>query len=301
MTTNKLWAFNDAHNWGVMLMRAALQRGYDARLFEDAREPDEGAVFAHMHHHPQVRNVHKRMMAVLATNPKLVLVPNYRSSVLYDDKLEQTRSFAKYMPRTQVFTTPQSASKYLNSGNISFPFVSKSSEGAGSHNVRMIKSMTMARDEVRFAFSDIGIKCKYGQEQRGYVYWQDFVPDNEGDIRIIAIGGKRMLMRRQNRPERPMASGSGLVTPITKLDDELISAMEFSNKFFTEERQTWCGIDLVKDHKEGTWRLLETTVGWTMNSYYECRVFKADGTPTKSVGQDIWNVFLDEVEAGAFA
>src|SRR4051812_13639792 len=105
MAVKKIWALNDVHNWGVMLLRAAQQRGYDAHLFEDAREPDEGVAFIHIHHHPSVRGVHKRLAQVLATNPNVQLVPSYRSTVLYDDKLEQLRSFAKYMPRTHVFTT----------------------------------------------------------------------------------------------------------------------------------------------------------------------------------------------------
>lgn len=298
MTVKKLWAFNDAHNWGVALYAVAKDRGYDAHLFDDPKEPDEGLMMMHMHHHPSVRNHHKRHMQAMAVNPNLKLVPDYRQAMLYDDKLEQHRSFARWMPRTYVLTSPMAANKFLNKGDLKFPFVSKTSEGAGSNNVRFIRSMTMARDEVKFAFSDIGIRCKYGQDQRSYVLWQEFLDGNAGDWRIIAIGDQRLILKRTNRPDRPFASGSGISEPIKKLDEEAASALAFANKFFSEERTTWCGIDLVKDMRTGEWKLLETTVGWTMPGYVDCTFFTKDGKPTKRDGKDIWHVFLDEYEAG---
>lgn len=297
----KLWAFNDAHNWGAMLVSTAAARGYDAHLFEDGRELESkaGMVFVHMHHHPQVRDRHKRMMAALALNPHLQLIPDYRSSVLFDDKLEQQRQFAKWMPNTQVLTTPGSAKKFLNNAP-KFPIVSKSSEGAASHNVRILETPAQANEEMRFAFSDIGIKAKYGQEQRGYLLWQEFLPGNDGDIRIIAIGSQRLILRRFNRPERPQA-GSTNVKPITKLDAELEQALDFANSFFDQERLRWAGIDIVKDHRTGAWRVLETTVGWTLHGYYECAFFDAGNKPTGRLGSDVWSVLLDEIDAGAFA
>lgn len=295
----RIWCFNDAHNWGGMLASKAKLRGYDARVFDEPSEPTDGYVFMHMHHHPNVRAEHKRMMAKMAMNPELILIPNYISSVLYDDKLEQSRHFAKWMPLTRQFTTPGSAKKFLNAGP-KMPFISKTSEGAGSHNVRLIQTSADALTEIRHAFSDLGIRIKYGLEQRGYLLWQEFVPGNPGDIRVLAIGTQRLVMRRTNRPDRPFASGSGNVQPVTKLDDELISALQFANAFFKEHKQTWCGIDLVYDHARKRWLLLETTVGWTLHAYYECAFFNDRLERTKRTGNDIWDVLLDEVEQGIF-
>lgn len=298
--TKKLWAYEDAHNWGNLLHRAAKARGYDARLFAEAREPDEGIVFVHMHHHPQVRLKHKRMMAAMQVNPALHLIPDYQSSVLYDDKLEQARVYREWMPRTRIFHTPGSSKHFLNT-QPKYPFMSKTAEGAGSHNVRLINNAKDAQDEIRDAFSDIGIKCKYGQEQRGYVLWQELVPGNAGDIRIIAIGDQRLILKRANRPDKPMASGSGNTKPVTVLDAEAATALQFANRFFDAFGLKWCGIDLVMDHAAGEWRLLETTVGWTMTGYYDCNFINRDGTVTDRKGDQVWQVLLDEIERGAFA
>lgn len=293
--TIRLWCFEDSHNWGSMLHAAAEKRGHDVQMFDEPRRPDSGYVFMHMHHHPSVRLIHKRFMAVMAMNPALTLVPEYRSSVLYDDKIEQSRQLSRWMPRTYYFSTPGAARRFLDS-DPAFPFMSKSSEGASSHNVRLIRNMDEARLEVRHAFSDLGIKCRYSQVQRGYLLWQEFIAGNRGDIRIIAIGRQRLVLKRGNRDDRPMASGSGKLTPITKknFDQDCEQALSVANQFFAQEGMNWCGIDMVKDQR-GRWYILECTVGWTLNGYYECQ-FIGDGR----MGDQVWDVFLDELEAGIF-
>lgn len=297
----KIWGFQDSQNWGPLLMTAAAARGYDARVFDDYRIPDEGIVFFHMHHHPAVRTTHKRAMAALAVNSRIELIPDYRSSVLFDDKVEQVRYFARWMPATRVFTTPASAKRFVESG-AQYPFVSKSAEGTSSHNVRLIETAQQARDEIRAAFSDVGISTKYGQEQRGILLWQDFVPGGStGDVRIIAIGGKRLMLRRENRADKPMTAGR--VTPVTSLTSDLQDALRFANEFFAAEQIAFGGIDVIRDGK-GRWTLLELTVGWTLHSYYECAFIENVGDrwiATADKGTRVWDVLLDEIERGAFA
>jgi glutathione synthase/RimK-type ligase-like ATP-grasp enzyme len=291
--TIRLWCYNDSHDWGKNLLDAAQKRGHDVHLFDDARVPDEGYVFMHMHHHPQVRLIHKRIVSIMALNPRLTLIPDYRSAMLYDDKIEQARQLSRWMPRTHVFYTPNSAKRFLDK-QPSFPFISKASEGASSHNVRFIKTFDDARLEIKHAFSDLGIKLRYSQVQRGYLLWQEFIAGNRGDVRVIAIGSKRLMLRRENRDNVPFASGSGRLTPITKLDYELEQALAVSNQFFAQEDQKWCGIDLVKD-ESGRWYVLETTVSWAPHGYYECQFIG-----TNMMGTQIWPVLLDEIEAGVF-
>lgn len=299
----KLWCFDDAHNWGSMLVAAAKERGIDARLFESPRDPDEGFVFMHMHHHPRVRLYHKRCMAIMAMNPNLTLIPEYRSSLLYDDKIEQARQLARWMPRTFLYYTPGAARRGLDAKMPEYPFVSKASQGASSHNVRFVQTPEEARAEIRAAFSDRGIKLHYSESQSGYLLWQQFIPNNAGDIRIIAIGRKRLVLRRGNRADKPFASGSGKLKPIVDLEDEeVLAALHFSNDFFTAEDFKWCGIDLVKDEK-GRWYVLEVTVGWTLHGYYECMFIDCSERQPKLMdrqGFDVWQILLDEIEAGIF-
>src|SRR5690606_37398574 len=114
----------------------AVARGHDARLFSDPTHPYEGVVYARIHHHPEVRLRDKQVMAYLAARRELTLIPDYRSSVLYDDKVEQARQLARWMPRTAIVYSKGAAERALD--RIGLPLMSKSLDGASSHNVRYI-------------------------------------------------------------------------------------------------------------------------------------------------------------------
>lgn len=294
----RFWCFNDPQDWGKGLLEAARKRGHEALMFDMATQPDYGVAFMHMHHHATIRAMHKRIMQRLSLNGELTLIPNYRSAELYDDKLAQARHLSRWMPKTMVFHGPGWAREYLAREG-ALPVMSKTSEGAGSHNVRFLQTMDEADLEIRQAFSDKGIRCRYGQRQIGYLMWQQFIPNNDSDLRIISVGRKRLVLRRFNRSDRPMASGSGKLQPIVKMDDTIASALQVADAFFASEVMPWCGIDMVFDHEKRRWFILECTVGWTMSGYKDCLFFEGHKTIGKT-GADIWEVLVGEVEAGVF-
>jgi hypothetical protein len=45
--------------------------------------------------------------------------------------------------------------------------------------------------------------------ERGYIYFQEFMPDNSFDIRVTVIGSRAFAFTRDNRPGDFRASGSG--------------------------------------------------------------------------------------------
>jgi len=296
-----VWAYDDPQGWGKRLHEACGGRGISCRMFEAAVEPDRGYAFVHMHHHPNLRRLHKKLMQNLSVNNGLTLIPDYRSSVLYDDKLEQARHLARWMPPTKAFFTPMAAKGYLNNDEPAYPFLSKSAEGASSNNVRMINSYQEAMAEVRAAFSDRGIPMHYDLAQLGYLLWQRFIPENDHDVRVVGIGRQRLVLRRFNRTDRPMASGSRNFQSVVDADDEVRSALDYSDRFFEVERMKWAAVDMVRD--ETRWYILETTVGWTMGGYVDCAFFaRTDGEwkPTGKVGRDAWAVLVNEIEQGTF-
>lgn len=68
--------------------------------------------------------------------------------------------------------------------------------------------------------------------ERGYVYFQEFLPGNEFDTRITVLGNRAFGFRRLNRPGDFRASGSGLIEyDPTTIDLECIKiAFEISNR-----------------------------------------------------------------------
>ena len=58
------------------------------------------------------------------------------------------------------------------------------------------------------------------ERQKGYVYFQEFLPGNCFDTRITVIGDRAFAFRRMNRPGDFRASGSGRLRYETELIDK---------------------------------------------------------------------------------
>jgi hypothetical protein len=120
--------------------------------------------------------------------------------------------------------------------------------GAGSSNVRLVHNKSEAKKLIKKAFnrgfsqfdswiylkdrlggyfsgsdSLIGVfkgfarlfittdfSRKYSRE-RGYVFFQDFIPNNAFDIRVIVIGSRAFAIKRMTRKNDFRASGSGII------------------------------------------------------------------------------------------
>lgn len=283
----KVWCFDDVHGWGQSVLMAATKRGHDAIMFDDPNIPDEGVAFVHMHHHPGVRTLHKRMMERLALRGDLLLIPNTRSAALFDDKVEQARHFSRWMPKTHIFQTPYSAREFIERGDC-FPFYSKAREGVNGYNVRLIESYGEAKLEAKYAFSDRGIRARYSQKQIGYVLWQEAIEGFDGDLRIMGVGRKRLALRRY---------ADGRTEPMNDMTVQLASALAFAGRFLERENMPWGLVDLVRDRETNRWYMLESSVSWNMESFLGCRIIDSE-TVTDQTGADIWDAMVVELELG---
>lgn len=300
----KVWCYDDVHEWGAGLANALRAGPYKheliAQVFNDARQPDTGFVMWHMHHHPSVRHVHKRAMQHMSMNPKLTLWPSYQTSILFDDKLEQARQLARFMPPTQAFFTPKTARNYLD--NVTYPFVSKALDGVSSANVRIIEGYKQASEEIKYAFSDRGIRCRNSQAQRGYLLWQEMIPDCDYDIRVMVVGGQRLMLKRFNKA----LDASGVRTEpcapehFRVLDPVLMGALKAAEPVIQACHMNLGLMDFLYDEKQGRYYLLEVTASWSMHGFNDCYFVNAVGEvvtqkdqPVK--GQRLWEVVASEM------
>jgi glutathione synthase/RimK-type ligase-like ATP-grasp enzyme len=77
-----------------------------------------------------------------------------------------------------------------------------------------IKSLLVRiRDSTRYVFTGDypALPSVWWKPEYGYVYFQEFLPDNQFDTRITVIGERAFGFRRLNRPGDFRASGSGLI------------------------------------------------------------------------------------------
>jgi glutathione synthase/RimK-type ligase-like ATP-grasp enzyme len=191
--------------------------------------------------------------------------PDFHTAWHFDDKVGQKYLLeaidAPLVP-TEVFYDKQSAIKWAEIA--SFPKVFKLRDGAGSQNVRLASSkkeairlikqafgrgfstydpMSSLRERwrkfrlgktdvkdvlkgiIRFVYPPTYAKVK-GREA-GYIYFQEFIPNNMYDIRVIVIGDKAFAIKRMVRKNDFRASGSGMILYGKEEFDERCVAIAF--------------------------------------------------------------------------
>ena len=230
--------------------------------------------------------------------------PNYKTVWHFDDKVGQKylleALFAPLVP-SYVFYTKKEALDWVN--NTSFPKVFKLRGGAGSQNVQLVHAKNKAISLVNKAFGrgfsqydrwsnfaervrkyKTGITtftdvckgfirlfyttefAKVAGREKGYIYFQDFIDNNDCDIRIIVIGEKAFAMQRMVRENDFRASGSGITFYRRELFDEASVRISFD---LTKKLHAQClAFDFV--YKEGVPLVLEISYGFAINIYDAC-------------------------------
>lgn len=183
-------------------------------------------------------------------NRGVKVFPGFETSWHFDDKIAQKYLFeSSDLPfiNSYVFYDKKEALDWIS--KTTFPKVFKLRGGASSSNVSLIKNRNQAIKKINIAFNR-GFKLvnrnsffnrkwnEFKKEknlnsflklnkgiykyifpdkennllpiQKGYVYFQDFIKNNDFDIRIVTIGNRSLGFRRFNSKNDFRASGSGL-------------------------------------------------------------------------------------------
>ena len=176
--------------------------------------------------------------------------PNVNTSWHHDDKVGQKyllECIDAPLVKSYVFYSKLKAEAWINS--TTFPKVFKLRGGAGSTNVKLVRTKQHAQsfinkafgkgflqinsidrlkdrfwvlrrdkniDAIKFVLKGIGRLfipielAKFSQREKGYIYFQDFLPNNNYDTRLIVIGNRCFGVRRYTRDNDFRASGSGI-------------------------------------------------------------------------------------------
>lgn len=196
------------------------------------------------------------------------IFPDVNTSWHYNDKLGQKyllEAIDAPLVKTYVFYTRQEALEWIET--TTFPKVFKLRGGAASVNVSLVKTKTEAKRLARKAFgkgfSHINkfnrvrnriwefrnkptlpyfIKIlggiarifvpneveRYSHNEKGYIYFQDFIPNNEYDTRLVVVGERCFGVRRFCRKGDFRASGSGVFDANPSLIDNRCVQIAFT-------------------------------------------------------------------------
>jgi glutathione synthase/RimK-type ligase-like ATP-grasp enzyme len=256
-------------------------------------------------HHANSHDVlfSKQLIYSLQTSGK-VMFPDINTCWYFDDKVAQKylmESIGAPLVPTYTFYDKKTALDWIES--VSFPKVFKLRHGAGSLNVQLAKTkheaialvkrsfgkgfpqyrpVSSLRERwTKFRMGQSGIKdvakglLRFGyttdfnrvvNSERGYVYFQDYIPGKKFDLRVIVIGNKAFGVKRNNRPNDFRASGSGLIEYGKEhFSDELIKQSFSLAKAIKSKALS---IDYVFDEKP---MIVEVNFGYSSEAYEPCR------------------------------
>ena len=258
------------------------------------------------HHHAILKDVliSKQLLFSLQQSGKKVF-PDFNTNWHFDDKLGQKyllESINAPLVPSHIFFDKFHANKWIDS--TTFPKVFKLRGGAGAVNVELVTTEIHARKIVDIAFGKgflhydrwkilkekIG-KMRLGQSNfadvikgtarfvipteyyqmrehdKGYVYFQDFIANNDCDIRVIVIGDRAFAIKRLVRENDFRASGSGKIEyERNNFDDQTIRlAFQVSKKLNIQV----CAFDFVFDHDSNP-LIVEISFGFSMSGYFNC-------------------------------
>ncbi|EFK96825.1 conserved hypothetical protein [sediment metagenome] len=172
----------------------------------------------------------KEKIFFIQNHMKKLIVPNYESTWHFESKVAQSYIFNFHKipsPRTVATFSLNNAKSLLN--NEEYPLVFKKSSDAASRGVRLVKNSMKAK---YLAWKSLytGLWWKAARRilhldhKDNVVYWQEFIPKNECDLRITAIGRKWAFgFWRWNRPNDFRASGSGLIDYVKPIPENAIN------------------------------------------------------------------------------
>ena len=258
------------------------------------------------HHHasPTDQLLAKQLLFALEQSGKKVF-PDFGSGWHFDDKLGQKyllEAIGAPLAPYHVFYDESTALKWVESTD--FPKVFKLRGGAGSRNVRLVKSKRQAKKLVNKAFGRgfpsydkwgdfkenflkklrgksswvnllksfrrIIVSTKHAKvvgRQKGYILFQDFIPNNKFDIRVVVIGARAFAIKRLVRKNDFRASGSGTILyGKNEINEDCVKiAFETSNKL----RAMVVAYDFVFN-QEGSPLIIEINYGYAHKAYFKC-------------------------------
>lgn len=293
----KFFVLDERHVWHEAIVAAATARGFDAkRIFRGTEVDGEGYGFIRCHAEPNALQRNQRDWDEMSA--RLTMIQDEAQVRLYENKSGQFERWADWMPETYRFTDLADAEHF---GRVcELPMVSKADVGASSVNVRVMTKRPELLAHISRVFGP-GVPvnhCSGGAKslQKGYVLLQRFIP-HKVTWRVNALGNCRAAFMRYCYPGRPVAQ-TGNVEPVMQMTDQIESLFEFSNRFFNHARTKWCAIDVLQDGDE--WRLLETSLAWPYPSPGRCNDGTIFGSNRRRKWIDMFDVMMDEVEAGCW-
>lgn len=243
----------------------------------------------------------------IASSMGLRVYPDHNTAWHFDDKIAEMyalQAVGAPIPKSWVFYELETCLKWLEN-ECKYPIVAKLRRGSGSNNVKLIKNYSDAKKYAKRMFGegvspaqsivyktfskvqstkdwktfvnrfkkipDFLWSRRFGKglpNEKGYCYFQQYIPNNNFDIKVAVVNGKCSFLTRHTRKADFRASGSGDIFYDKNLitDDIIQSAFDAADKLGVQ----CVGFDYVTNRKTNKGCIIEMCHGFDADAIYEC-------------------------------
>lgn len=259
------------------------------------------------HHHTSFKDVFSAKLILFSMEQVgMKVFPNFNTAWFFDNKVAQKYLLESIkeasMVPSYVFYNKKTAINWVKS--TAHPKVFKLKGGAGGSNVRLSanehQSLKLINRAFGRGFSQTnrfgnlkerfrnfrngkdnftgllkGIArffvstefTRLSSREKGYVYFQDFIPNNSFDIRVIVINDKAFAIKRLTRKDDFRASGSGdIIHDKNAIDTK---CLKIAFEVNTLLKSQCIGFDFVFD-KDNNPLIIEMGYGFSISPYDDC-------------------------------
>lgn len=246
-----------------------------------------------------------RQLTKSLENKGIKVFPDTNTSWHFDDKVGQKyllEAIEAPLVKSYIFYSEREALDWIE--KTTFPKVFKLRGGAGSINVSLVKTKKKARRLTKKAFGkgflpvnristlrdrfwilrrDRNLAAvkkviggfgrlfipmeieQFSHNQKGYIYFQDFIRGNDFDTRLIIIGNRCIAVRRYCRKDDFRASGSG----IKKYEPELFDKKNIQIAFETAKKLNSKSVAFDFIWEENEPKIVEISYNFIIGAFYD--------------------------------
>ncbi len=271
---------------------------YSLDILEQLKEFD--CLLWHFENYSLQDMLFARTILLSAKNIGLKVFPDFNTSWHFDDKIAEyyiLKSVGAPIPRSWIFYTKFDCLNWLKK-QAQYPLIAKLKTGSGSNNVKLLSnplkavrytkrmfgngfknvpgilfktisnvrtSYTWATAFQRFKripdFLETYSRSRQLPPEHGYTYFQEFIPNDGFDLKIVVIGDKLSFFARRVRKNDFRASGGANFY----FDKSLVSSDILKSAFETYDKlNLQCvGFDYVIDNRINTGKIIEMSYGFS--------------------------------------
>jgi glutathione synthase/RimK-type ligase-like ATP-grasp enzyme len=215
-------------------------------------------IICHTESNPAYQEMIESKIYILENLMGKFCFPSYHEVWQYEDKNRANYLYQHYgLPTIPTYVTQNKEEAFDLIDKVGYPFITKTTIGAGSSGVRKIKTRSEAVKMINSIFCHNGLKTQYPyQRQKDYLYVQKFIDDATFDLRIMSVGNMAFGYYRYPNKGDFRASGAGNTEKKAIPEDALKLAIEVRDKL--KSRQM--GVDLLYSYKDKKYYIIETSL-----------------------------------------